>query len=82
MSRLDATNWFYQSALLTLGAIFGGVAWAVAGWLVGLFAATLPLPPGARLAATVAIFSALLYYVAIEPGDDETLLNDVIGRWA
>lgn len=71
----------YHAALLVIGAVLAGVAYAIAGWLVGLFGATLPLPPGVRLAVTVGILAVLVYYVALDTNDEgETLLRSALGR--
>lgn len=70
-----------QAALLTFGAALAGIAHVVAGWVVGMFAATLPLPPGAHLAMTILAYSALVYYVALDVDEDgRTRLSVAIGR--
>lgn len=63
-----------QSALLILGAIIAGVAYAIAGWIVGLFAPFLPLPPGTRLALAIVFFSILVYFAAFDMDEEDVTL--------
>lgn len=70
-----------QALLLAFGGLLFGAADYVAGWLVGLFSATLPLPANTHLAATTLLFLGLVYGVALhtEPDGEATLLEQLTG---
>lgn len=80
----DLRTRFYQAALLSIGGLLFGIARLIAGWLVGMFSATLALPANTQLAVTTLVFLGLVYAVALhtEPEDDETVLDKLTGGTA
>lgn len=72
----------YHAGLLAIGGLLFGVADLIAGWVVGLFSATLPLPTQTGTALATLVFVGLVYGVAVhvEEGDDRALLGKLLER--
>lgn len=72
----------YHASMLAIGGMLFGIANIISGWLVGLFAATVALPPHTGTAAATLVFLGLVYGVAVhvEPEGNQTILGKLLER--
>lgn len=71
----------YRFALILAGAALAGVSYLLAGWIVGLFSAALPIPAGTHgVLAAAAVTLVALQVAVVTDSEGQTLLDEVLWR--